>query len=284
MVVVREKFTRRYPMLASLVDWFADSRLSHILGEWEWFASRSPFIRESRRDPGGHYALDLVYRCSPAGVSVLDRFTDWYYLNCTLATASRARLRAVAAWLRHRARVLLRANGRARVLSLACGGARDAVLAFAHMPGRENVDFLGVDCDEDAVAFATRLADDAGLSHFRYERADVLDLDTRWKDDFDLVTAIGLFHYLDVGVIRKTLRWIHDILPEGGRLLFDVAVRNPSRRFFEEKLGWYIRCLPLDEILALGSEAFPGSTRLCHVCKNCFQVIECTKQPVSDTP
>ena len=275
--MILERIARRYPALSRLVDRFTASRLSHLIGDTSWLSSRSRFIEECRQEPGGYYALDLVYQYEPAGASPLDRLADWYYLNCPYATAARMRLTVSAAWLEYRVQHLLKEKGKARVLSLACGGARDSVVAFADMPGREHVEFLGVDISDDAVRYARRLAQDAGLSHFRFKQRDVLDMDSGSKDDFDLVLAVGLFHYVGEGAMKNLLGHIHEILPEGGRLLFDIAVRNPSRRFFEEKLGWHIRYQNLDDALALSNETLFSSSRLFCNCKDCFQILECTK-------
>jgi len=276
--IIRESTVRRYPRTFKLLEWFTRSRLSHFIAEWDWFSSRSPFIRQCRRDPGGYLVLDLVYRCEPAGRSLLERAVDGYFLHCPLAIAGRMRLLAAAAWIEWRVGELLREKKRVRVLSLACGGARDAALALARMPGRERVDFLGVDVNEDALAYARRLADDAGLTRFRFQQHDVLDMDPLWKDQFDLVLAVGLFHYLNRDVTQGTLRRVHDILPAGGHVLFDVAGHNPSQRFFEKKLGWHLRYWDPEDVLALTHETCFGASRVFCNCKNCFYVIECTRQ------
>ncbi|HUW55926.1 MAG TPA: class I SAM-dependent methyltransferase [Planctomycetota bacterium] len=277
-IQIRDSTIRRFPTLLKLLERFTRTRLSHVIGGWEWLASRSLLIRESRRDPGGYLALDLVYRYEPAGRSLLERCADWYFLHSPMSIAVRMRLIVVAAWLAWRAEALLRKEGRVRVLSLACGGARDAALAFAPMPGRRQVDFLGVDANPKALEYARRLTRKAGLHHFRFERRDALDLDGRWKDQFDLVLVIGLFHYLSRDQIREALERFHDVLPPGGRLLFDVAGHHPSRRFFEEKLGWHIRCVDPDDVLALTHGTRFGASRVFCNCKNCFYVIECTRQ------
>ena len=222
--------------------------------------------------------LELIYDNRPVGETWLQRLADRYYLNGPLARAARVRLRQATVWLRQQIENRAVARDRVDVLSLASGGARDAIGAIADAGWRDGVVYFGIDIDSQAVAYAQTRAKAAGLNgNFRVEVGNALRPPRAWQERFDIVTSLGLFDYLRDRTITILLNHIHDLLRPGGALLFGMVTSNPNQRFFEDYLNWQMHYRPPERILALAESSKFDSVRPVSALDDYFFLVECQR-------
>ena len=230
----------------------AASRAYDWIGSSHWMTARSPFIQKCRETPGGFQPLEMIYDNGPVGDSFVQRLADRYYLNAILPRAARERLQQATDWLARQIEARAAVGARVAVLSLACGGARDAIDVIAHSPFESRVTYLGVDIDPAAVGYARERALAVGLNgNFRVEPGNALRPPRSWQASFDIVTSLGLFDYLKDATVILLLNRIHRLLRPNGALLFGMVTRNPNQRFFEDYLNWKMVYRPPEQILEL---------------------------------
>ncbi len=148
--------------------------LYHVLGDNERLALKSHFIEECRKQPGGYLPLELIYENSPHGDTLLHNLADCFYLNCFLARAAPLRVQSADAWLAGEADKHIGASRSIRIPSLACGGARAEIAAFAGSPLANRVTLHGIDIDDEALAFARMQAETCGLGPFVFSKGNAL--------------------------------------------------------------------------------------------------------------
>ena len=221
--------------------------------------------------------MELIYGNQPRGSSRLARFADWYYLNSPMAITARKRLRAVVAWLRARAEQMLEKKDQVKILSLACGGASDVVLAFSEESFTGKLEFLGVDHDEAALAHARAKANVVGLSHFRFLKGNALRLQIENKCPFDLVLCLGLFDYFNDKIAAKVANDLHGLLSPGGLFLFGMTGENPSQKAFESRLRWHLKYRSVEQIVTFPKKTSFARSQLLTNCNGCFLLVECEK-------
>jgi SAM-dependent methyltransferase len=145
-----------------------------------------------------------------------------------------------------------------RIVHLLCNSGQDA-LSIAQL----GAEVTGVDISDEAIAFATQLAADAG-SAATFERADVYDwlaAATERQERFDIAfSSYGVVHWLS-GLDRWAVG-VAAILKPGGRLaLVDF---HPAERMFSRdwrRVGDYF---PRDQIDSLEEgviDRFPSARR-----------------------
>ncbi len=132
-----------------VADVLASSRLYHWIGDLACLSlsSKSQFIRRCQKEPASFRVLEMIYDNQPCGDTPFRTFADWYYLNSPMARAARQRLLGVVNWITTRSEQIIKEKDEIHILSLACGGARDAILALSNKDWRHQVSFLGIDND-----------------------------------------------------------------------------------------------------------------------------------------
>lgn len=176
-------------------------------------AAGVPFL--ARRLGGATAVMEQIYANHPVGRSRLGWFVDRWV---QAAPAARA--------VRHRFYMTV-AAGRAlapqRLLSVPCGGGRDA----AAIGARE-----AVLVDPDAHARAVAAAHNPN--------AQVIDatLETLPDGRFDLILFVGLAEYLDDAVLTRGLVALRERLADGGALICTTTAANADQGRMGALLGW----------------------------------------------
>ncbi|WP_104204041.1 methyltransferase domain-containing protein [Billgrantia saliphila] len=99
-----------------------------------------------------------------------------------------------------------------RVLDCACGRGRALIAMAERYPASH---FVGYDLSEEAIAWARRETEKAGLGNVNFEERDLSDFDINAEPDaFDLVTTFDGIH--DQARPRSLLKGIHRTLAPGG--------------------------------------------------------------------
>lgn len=126
-------------------------------------------------------------------------------------------VRGPSAWLLGNADLL--PQGRGRVLDLACGRGRHALLMAS-----AGFDVRAVDADASAIAFVTDMAAKLALQ----VEAEVVDLETEpppdlGRDRYDVVLAFNYLH-------RALMPAIRECLAPGGLLFYETFTRRQAER------------------------------------------------------
>ena len=252
------------------------SRLYEVVGEREVLWRQSSFINTCRANPGGYQPLQLVYERQSPSPFLFGKVIDQYYLNCPMATAVRARLKAVVTWLERETKRVVHASGKANILSLACGSAYDLVSAFRGAPWGDALMVLGIDADHDAVAQAQRVSSQAGLPQFEFLVGNLRLHQSIPHAPFDMAMSVGFLDYLSDEAATTLSRRAKRILGPKGKFLVSMAIDNPHRPFFEHVLGWQLIYRTNERCHNVLRAAGFSSPKLIANCNNCFSVFECT--------
>ena len=118
-----------------------------------------------------------------------------------------------------------------------------------------DVDYVGVDANEDYLRVARERTDD----RTRFIAADVTDLAELGVKDFDVAIAIGLLHHLSTPQVQTLLGALAGVIRPGGRLItvdpvFDPEQRTTARVLASLYRGRYVR--DADGYMALVGQHF----------------------------
>ncbi|MEZ4467558.1 MAG: class I SAM-dependent methyltransferase [bacterium] len=177
---------------------------------------------------GAAAVMEQIYDNRPAGADGLGRAIDRMVHAAPGARAVRHRL------------IMTAETGRAlaprRLLSVPCGGARDAALIGAP-------ETVLVDPDPHARALAQQACPAATVVAGTLE-----DLP---RGPFDVILFVGLSEYLDERTLVAGLTRLRERLAPGGALLTTTTAENPDRQRMKRLLGWETRARSPDELARL---------------------------------
>jgi SAM-dependent methyltransferase len=118
----------------------------------------------------------------------------------------------------------VRAKAGDKVIDIGCGPAQ----ALQCLP---DVEYLGLDIDPDYIAFARRTYGSKGAFVIGDTRS--LRGDSRFKDA-DIVMAVSVLHHLDDKEAADCIRFAHDALKRGGRMICHDACWIPNQGAFSK--------------------------------------------------
>lgn len=185
-----------------------------------------PFL--ARRLGGAAAVMEQIYSNRPAGTGALGRAIDRAVHTSPAARAVRHRLVMTAE--------LGRALAPERLLSVPCGGARDAALIGAPHT-------VLVDPDAHARALAQAACPGATVVAGTLE-----DLP---PGPFDVILFVGLSEYLDERTLVAGLQRLRERLAPGGALLTTTTAENADRQRMRRLLGWETRARAPEELVRL---------------------------------
>jgi len=81
---------------------------------------------------------------------------------------------------------------------------------------------LGVDISEKMIESANRQKQSLEDERLEYRVVDLRSSAGEISDSYDLVVAVFLFNYMSIGEMHRTMRFAHEKLSPGGRLIFSV--------------------------------------------------------------
>ena len=206
------------------------------------FINQCPFTRHSVEKPRGYAGdaalIDYIYGHDDVGdvmrsASTVGRQIARHNLDSPAAAAVRTRRHIIAGMLGD----LARERSGARVLSVACGHARELDLMDEAALSRLGT-LIGFDQDERSLAVAGSYR--VGNGRLTPHQGTIIDLlKNRTLDGFHLIYAAGLFDYLSDRLCRRLTASLFSRLAPGGRLLvanFLPGVRD--RGYMEVFMHW----------------------------------------------
>lgn len=136
------------------------------------------------------------------------------------------------------------AGGQARIMSLACGPARELFDAYAELPAARRPKATLLDIDAEALKLVgTRLQAEGLAAHATLLQANLIRL-AMGKQQLEvepqhLVYSIGLIDYFNDDFVVKLLHWIHARLAPGGSVILgNFHDANPIKAFMDYVLEW----------------------------------------------
>lgn len=235
--------------------------------EWReiWQSARShpifmalmndPFTRRSFERPDGYPGdarlLDFIYAegaiaQSLAQASALGRAI---FLRNRMVPACRA-VRNRKDLLEEEIGTLLSKVGGARIMSVACGHARE-LRRIGELRGENLELFLAL--DQDRTSLDAILFDGNALERVNRGVVGVLKPTFEWSD-FDLIYSLGLYDYLDARMAAKLTKRLFELLRPGGKLVIGNFCKRPyDRGYMETFMDWFLQFRDEGEMAEMAS-------------------------------
>lgn len=191
---------------------------------------------------GDFLSIEWIYRNQAGGSGRIGPLLDRCFLDLPAATAVRNRRGLLREEIEKT--IAARQSATARVLSLACGPARELFDVYETLEDPAILAATCADMDLQALAFVADLRDarklkrtmhlvNANLVHVAMGRAK-LELPPQ-----DLAYSIGLIDYFEDPFVIHLLNAIHDRLRPGGRVILgNFHPDNPTRAVMVHLLDW----------------------------------------------
>lgn len=199
------------------------------------------FYAKPRGYAGDFLTIEHIYDRKVGGTNAFGGALDALFMDCAPAAAVRNRRELLKQRIQD---ITGHLGSDARIMSLACGPAREMFDALEQLDRHRWPQVTLLDIDAEALALVRRrLGDDAGGGRFRLLQANLVRLALgRERIDVppqDLVYSIGLIDYFNDEFVVKLLGWIHERLaPSGQVILGNFHPRNPTKAFMDYVLEW----------------------------------------------
>ena len=193
---------------------------------------------------GDYLTIEKIYNNHPEGAGRIGAVVDRLFLEMPAAVAVRNRRGLLAEEIRRTVEEHAAVNRPARVLSLACGPAREIADVFASLGDRNRLVATCLDIDLQALAFVADWRDKAALkSRIQLLNQNLISLALGRAilqvAPQDLVYSIGLIDYFDDRMVVKMLDFIFGVLAPGGRVILgNFHPRNQTRALMDYLLEW----------------------------------------------
>lgn len=211
-----------------------------------------PYISKTRlgdrlyskpRGYGGDFsALELIYQNEPDGTGTLGSVLDHCLLEMPAIRALRTRRRFLTDEIR---KTVDAASGNvARVMSVACGPAREVFDAFDALDDPTRLASTLIDVDFQALLYISEIVQRRGLKDQVQMTVKNLVYLALGRTEFDapeqdLVYSLGLIDYFNDSMVIRVIDHIHSVLRPGGRVILgNFHPRNPNKAFLDHVLEW----------------------------------------------
>jgi extracellular factor (EF) 3-hydroxypalmitic acid methyl ester biosynthesis protein len=192
---------------------------------------------------GDFLSIEWMYQDRAEGVGRLGPVLDRCFLDVAAAKAVRNR-RGLLVEEIQKTMSETEAGRPTRVLSMACGPAREIFDTYATLSDPNQLHATCLDIDLQALAFVADVRDKRKLKrHIRLENANLAYLVTGRQrmelQPLDLAYSIGLIDYFNDEFVVRLLDFVHDQLRPGGRVILgNFHPRNSSKAFMDYVLDW----------------------------------------------
>lgn len=141
--------------------------------------------------------------------------------------------------------------GTARVLSLACGHARELEKSAAMACGK--VKFFALDQDVKSLDTIERY-NNPNIHIWNLSVRNILKGQANHFGDMNLVYSLGLYDYLNDEVSRNLTKKLFDMLAPGGTLLLgNFTPNNHGRWYMKAFMDWDLICRNTEQMAAVGT-------------------------------
>lgn len=230
---------------------------------WPYLMS-SAFMQRTNLKPRGYAGdavmMEMIYDNKHIGRYAFNKLMHKHPVEHAAAQAVRNRRVLVPKMMRE---TLARTNASPfRILSVACGPARELDAFFVHDADFDRLKLTLLDQDEEALAAARTQVDVLGR---RAQRP----ADVAWVNDsvrtllrtrdlagrhgrFEFIYSMGMFDYLTPPVAKALLGRLYELLEKGGEMVIgNYHASNPSRFYMAYWLDWVLYYRTEAEMLEL---------------------------------
>ncbi len=196
-------------------------------------------LNKPRGYAGDYLTIDQMYAEVPYGDGAMARLFDTFLLCATPSKAVRNRRGLLQEIIQETVRN--RQGQTARVMSIACGPAREVSDVFANVPSADCLQVELLDVDEQAVLSTGRRMQSEGLDgNVRMTQGNALRLrGMKHLGEHDLIYSIGLIDYFEDKAVVRMLDQVYDKLAPGGRVVLgNFHADNPWKVFMDHALEW----------------------------------------------
>ena len=216
----------------------------------------APFMARTNLKPRGYSGdsemMRMIYANEYAGDSTFAKILNKHPLDHPGSQAVRNRRTLISKMLTEiKNRCRNHADGRCRVLSVACGPAFELKDLLSSAEDFDTFHFTLLDQDKYALFEAAVLVDQIeksldrkiGVNYLNESVRTMLatrNLEGQWGR-FDFIYSMGLFDYLTPPVAAAVLKKLYELLSPGGEMVIgNFHVSNPSRYYMEYWLDWVL--------------------------------------------
>lgn len=237
------------------------------------FMLMSPFLRRTYTKPlgyaGDYEMMNMIVRNQMEGDSLFGKFANAFLLAQAAPQAVRNRVNFLHAKIVEETGRVARQGRPARISSIACGPAWEAVNFLAHHPLAGHSHFQLLDFDPQTLQYVTHSIHEArkqGGSHatisvVKNSVQNLLRGGNRAVPDesrFDLIYCSGLYDYLSDHVCRSLNNYFYQLLRPGGLLVVgNFAPNTPHQNIMEHFAEWFLIYRDSAQLTALAPEAAP---------------------------
>lgn len=235
------------------------------------FLMGAEFMRRTNLKPRGYpgdaVMMEMLYDDAYEGSTLFNKLLHRHPVKHAAAQAVRNRRVLVPALAHERLAKSTRATF--RVLSVACGPARELEQLFRDAKDAARLDVTLLDQDEEALSTAARTVRHLESSKNVRLNAHTVNTSVRMLlrereataklGRFDFIYSMGMFDYLTPPVARAVLARLYELLEPGGALLVgNYHVDNASRFYMAYWLDWQLYYRSEEEMNELAA-ALPGA-------------------------
>jgi len=191
---------------------------------------------------GDYLTIEYMYEAQPGGVAPLGPLLDATMLQFPASLAVRNRRALLAEEIMG---VVEASDGETtRIMSLACGPAREVFDVFERLPEPARLRATLIDFDLQALAHVAERRDKRGLQRSMVLTPEnLIHLAIGRKSitvpPQDLVYSIGLIDYFPDELVVKLMSLVHSLLRPGGKVIFgNFHPSNTGKAFMDHVLEW----------------------------------------------
>jgi extracellular factor (EF) 3-hydroxypalmitic acid methyl ester biosynthesis protein len=242
------------------------------------FMLSSPFLRRTYTKPlgyaGDYQMMNMIVRNQMEGDSFFGKFANAFLLAQAAPQAVRNRVDFLRGKIIEETGRLARLGRAAKISSIACGPAWEAVNFIADHPLADHARFQLLDFDAETLAYVTdKTAEAKRKNHSRSEIKTVknsvqnlLRSGTRAVAEdakFDLIYCSGLYDYLSDQVCRALNNHLYNLLrPDGLLVVGNFSPSTPHQNIMEHFAEWFLIYRDSAQLAALAPD---GAAK-----ENCF--------------
>ncbi|MGV3624763.1 MAG: class I SAM-dependent methyltransferase [Archangium sp.] len=235
------------------------------------FLMGAEFMRRTNLKPRGYpgdaVMMEMLYDDAFEGSTLFNKLLHRHPVKHAAAQAVRNR-RVLVPAIAHE-HLAKSKKDTSRVLSVACGPARELEQLFRDAKDAARLDVTLLDQDEEALSTAARTVRQVEAARGTRLNAHTVNTSVRMllreRDTaaklgrFDFIYSMGMFDYLTPPVARAVLARLYELLEPGGALLVgNYHVDNASRFYMAYWLDWQLYYRSEDEMNELAA-TLPGA-------------------------
>jgi extracellular factor (EF) 3-hydroxypalmitic acid methyl ester biosynthesis protein len=216
----------------------------------------APFAYRTYHKPlgyaGDYEMVNMILRDPFDGGSLFAKALNSWFISQPPAEAHRNRIKYLTKQLVQETARVAAAGRTARIYNLGCGPAGEVQRFLAEHDISNQADFTLLDFNNETIAYATGMLQEAKLRHHRSTRINMVkksvgqilkgrgrSTTTAPETKYDFVYCAGLFDYLADQHCKQLMNIFYDMLAPGGLLVAtNVDSSNPIQQMLDYVLDW----------------------------------------------